>query len=324
MSSRGFLSGIRAREAAFRGKSAALPAVLVLAAACIAAEIIAPRVFSVGGIFAISRSMVVIGIIGVAMMVVLGVGGMDLSVAGILEMSVASGLVALHTFGGGTLTEVAVTLAVGTAAGVANGLLTAYLGLSPLLATLATSFIYLAAALGITGGSPVGDVAPGVQWFGKNLGSVPAAVIVLVVLGIVVAVVRKYSPWYRQALLIGSNRQAATLDGTPVRRLEMLAYTASGAICGLGGLVVTGQLSAFTAGQSGQLLLLALGVVIVGGTNLFGGRISALGTLAGAALLSIITVVLALNYVAPAIQQVVQGAVLLVAVCIAAREPART
>lgn len=322
MSTRGSLPGLRAGAVSI-GKGASAPAVLVLAAACVAAAIVAPRVFSVGGMFAISRSMVVVAIVGIAMMIVLGVGGMDLSVAGILEMSVASGLVALHTLGGGTLTQVAVTLAVATAAGVVNGLLIAYLGLSPLLATLATSFIYLAVALGITGGSPVGDVAPGVQWFGKNLDTVPVAVIVVVALAVVVALVRKYSPWYRQALLIGSNRQAATLDGTPVRRLELLAYTASGAICGLAGLVVTGQLSAFTAGQSGQLLLLALGVVIVGGTNLFGGRISTLGTLAGAALLSIITVVLALNYVAPAVQQVVQGAVLLVAVCIAAREPVR-
>lgn len=296
------------------------PSVLLAVLAIVIAFFIAPRVFSFGGINAVSSSLAIVGIVGIAVVVVLGVGGLDLSVAGIVEMSAAAGLVAMHGVGGGTAIQVAVTMAAAGVAGAINGFLVAILRLSSLLATLATSFIFTAVGLQLTGGSPIGDVSSGVQWFGDESLGVPNALLTLLVLVAVMSVAASRTSWYRRALLIGANQRAGVLDGARVRLVEFSLYVVSGLVCGLAALVVTGQLGAFTSGQSGDLLLLALGVALLGGTKLFGGYVSPVGALAGAVLLALITVVLSLRYVEPSLQQVVQGAVLLVAVCLSARD----
>lgn len=297
-----------------------LPGVGLAIAGIMIALVITPRVFSFGGINAIGSSLAVVGIVALAVVVVLGVGGLDLSVAGIVEMSAAAGLVALHTFGGGTATQVLVTLSVAAAAGAVNGVLVAFLRLSSLLATLATSFVFTAIGLALTGGSPIGDVSEGVGWFRAATLGVPNALITLVVLTVIVSVVTAKTTAYRRVLLSGANRTAAVLDGARVRLAEFVVFVAGGLICGVAAIVVTGQLGAFTSGQSGDLLLLALGVSLLGGTKLFGGYVSPAGAVAGAFLLALLTVVMSLRYVEPSIQQVVQGVVLLVAVCLAARE----
>jgi len=294
--------------------------VLLALGGVLVALIVAPRVFSFGGINAISSSLALVGIVGVAVVIVLGVGGLDLSVAGIVEMSAAAGLVAMHAFGGGTATQIWVTLAAGVLAGAVNGVLVAILRLSSLLATLATSFIFTAIGLQLTGGSPVGDVSEGVLWFGEETLGIPNAILTLIALVAVVSFATARTSAYRRVLLVGANRNAGVLDGARVTLVEFSVYLASGLICGLAALVVTGQLGAFTSGQSGDLLLLALGIALLGGTKLFGGYVSPLGALAGAFLLALLTVVLSLRYVEPSAQQVIQGVVLLVAVCLAARQ----
>lgn len=297
-----------------------LPGVGLALAGVIIALVLAPRVFSLGGINAVSSSLAVVGIVALAVVVVLGVGGLDLSVAGIVEMSAAAGLVALHTFGGGTATQVLVTLGVAAAAGVVNGVLVAFLRLSSLLATLATSFVFIAVGLALTGGSPIGAVSEGVEWFRSATVGIPNALITLLALTVIVSVVTAKTTAYRRVLLSGANRTAAVLDGARVRLAEFFVYVAGALICGVAALVVTGQLGAFTSGQSGDLVLLALGVGLLGGTKLFGGYVSPVGAVAGAFLLALLTVVMSLRYVEPSIQQIVQGVVLLVAVCLAARE----
>lgn len=304
----------------FVSESRWLPSMGLLLVALGLAAVLAPRVFSFGGFRALSSSLVVVGMVALAMVIVLGIGGLDLSVAGTLEMSAAAGLIALHRFGGGTLTQVLVTLGVAICAGVINGVLVAFFRLSSLLATLATSFVFTAIGLGLTGGAPVGDISVGVEWFRDSTFGIPNAVVVLVVLTAIVTIVTVKTSAYRRVLLTGANRTAGILDGAKVRLAEFSVFVASGLICGIAALVVTGQLGAFSSGQSGDLLLLALGVALLGGTRLFGGYVSPIGAVAGAALFALLTVVMSLLYVEPSVQQIVQGVVLLGAVCLAARE----
>lgn len=298
------------------------PSIGLCALAAVIGIAVAPKLATGAGLAAIASNGAALALVAVGVAVVLAGGGIDLSVGAIVEMAAGVGLVATHHVGGGVTTEVVVTLGIAVGAGAVNGFLVAWLGLPALLATLATSYVFLSVGLELTGGLPVAGMAPDLRALGVAVGPIPVSLIVVAAVGVVAAIIFKYSSIGRRVLFIGANRTAAALDGENVRMVEFGTYVISGLLCGIAALVLTAQLTSFFPSETGDIVLLALVVAVFGGTNLFGGQVGVAGAVAGAGVLAILEVTLALHYVDPYIVTIVQGLVLVGAVSLATREPA--
>lgn len=247
--------------------------------------------------------------------------GLDLSVGMvfILANCLASAIV-VGSVGEGLLGILAV-LAVGAAAGFLNGAIVVWGRLQPIITTLATGAIYYGLALYIRPG-PGGDVQSDIADLatGQLFGVIPAALVIL--FGVVVFLWLPYrnSVLGRAAYAVGSNEQAAYMSGVPVQRAKLLAYTLAGFLASLGGLMLTfntysGEASAPIAGT---YTLNSIAAVVIGGTSLFGGWGSAIGSIFGAFVLRTIEDLLFVFNLDPLWQPLFQGVVLLAAVSLGA------
>ena len=120
--------------------------------------------------------------------------------------------------------------------------------------------------------------------------------------------------WGRYLYAVGGNAEAARLSGVPVKRIQLSAYVLSGALAGLGGVIMASQLKsgAPTYGQMYELYVIA--AVVVGGTSLSGGEGKILGTLIGAFIIAVIQNGMNLMNIEPYTQKVILGLVILLAV----------
>jgi ribose transport system permease protein len=242
-------------------------------------------------IFNITRNFTFIGIMAIGMVAVIVTGGIDLSVGSLMGLvGVCSGLLLQSGYpwwvgvGGG--------LIAGTAAGAVNGVLIAYIGLSPFVVTLGMLSFARSLAVVLSQNRMIYQLGPGGEIFtaiggGQFLGlSTPIWVLVLLTIGF--GLVLKFSTWGRYLYAIGGNEQAARLTGVAVDRVKLLAYMFSGFTAALASVLIVGwQGSAINALGTGYELRVIASTVI-GGANLMGGEGGAYGAFIGAALLEVI------------------------------------
>jgi ribose transport system permease protein len=263
---------------------------------------------------------VLLAVVAIAQTIVVLTAGIDLSVGMVFVLAncLASHLV-VGSFAQGLLGAVAV-LAMGALAGLVNGLIIVVGRLQAIITTLATGTVYYGLALGlrpVPGGSVQTDIADAVT--GTPLG-VPSMLIVLVL--VVALVWRPYraSAIGRAAYAIGSSEAAAYMSGVPIGRAKIVAYTLSGFLAALGGLLLTfvtysGEASAVIGGT---YTLNAIAAVVIGGTSLAGGAGGAIGSIFGALALRSIGDLLFVFDMDPLWQPLFQGLVLLLAVSLSA------
>jgi ribose transport system permease protein len=247
--------------------------------------------------------------------------GLDLSVGMVFVLAncLASTLV-LGTVGEGFAGVVEV-LAVGMLCGFVNGAIVVWGRLQPIITTLATGAIYFGVALYIRPG-PGGDVQSDIADFatGQSFGVMPTALLLLLAVVLVVWIPYRRSVLGRAAYAVGSNEQAAYMSGVPVQRAKLLAYTLAGLLAAAGGLMLTfntysGEASAPIAGT---YTLNSIAAVVIGGTSLFGGWGSAIGSIFGAFVLRTIEDLLFVFDLDPLWQPLFQGLVLLAAISLGA------
>lgn len=247
--------------------------------------------------------------------------GLDLSVGMVFVMAncIASTIV-VGTVGEGLLGIVAVLL-IGALAGFINGAIVVWGRLQPIITTLATGAVYYGIALFVRPG-PGGDVQSDIADLltGQVFGVVPAALVVLFVIVLVVWIPYRRSVLGRAAYAVGSNEQAAYMSGVPVQQAKLLAYTLAGLLASVAGLMLTfntysGEASAPIAGT---YTLNSIAAVVIGGTSLFGGWGSAIGSIFGAFVLRTIEDLLFVFDLPPLWQPLFQGVVLLFAVSLGA------
>ena len=256
-----------------------------------------------------------IGVMSVGAVLIIIIGGIDLSVGSVVALSSMSMAwlfrVAELPF------EVAVVggLVVGALIGLINGVLTAYGKLQPFIATLATMSAAAGLALFITNGNPVNGF-PG--WFlaitSTSFIGIPIQGIVLILIFAVTAFWLRYRPSGRALYAIGGNEEVARLSGLPIRRAKIAVYVIAGIVAAVAGLLVTSRLDSAqpTAGVADLLNVIA--VVVIGGASLSGGSGSMLGTFVGLLIIGVLNNGLSLLNVSPNLQPVVVGFVIVAAV----------
>jgi galactofuranose transport system permease protein len=257
-------------------------------------------------------------IVALGMALVIGTEGVDLSVGAV--MALAAALIPLY-LGYGAVAAIVVALLVGIAAGLFNGLLVAYVGIQPIVATLALLVGGRGLALVIAHGQLVEVHDPAFLALGANdLLGVPIGVLVAAVLAVVVGFLVRRTTFGRHIVAVGGNRTASTLAGLPVRRVLLGVYAICGLLAGVAGVLATARLGASDPADVGLLMeLSAITAVVVGGTPLTGGRVRILGTVFGAVLMQLVRATLIKHNLPDSTAQMVQAAIIVVAVY-AARE----
>jgi ribose/xylose/arabinose/galactoside ABC-type transport system permease subunit len=212
---------------------------------------------------------------------------------------------------------VAITLGMlaGAGAGLVNGIGVAYAGIPAFIMTLGMLSFARGLAFIYTGGTPIPILDETFYNFGNGyfLG-IPIPALVLIATLLASAFVLGMTPFGRSVYGIGSNEEAARMSGVPVRLYKTVVYVISGGLAALAGVVYSSQLGIGTpiAGQGYELD--AIAAVVVGGTSLFGGKGSVWGTFIGTLIIGVLANTLNLNGVDPFVQQLVKGALIVVAV----------
>ncbi|MGW7609512.1 ABC transporter permease [Streptomyces sp. NPDC054766] len=256
-------------------------------------------------------------IVALGMALAIGSEGVDLSVGS--AMALSTSLLSLY-LGYGPGVAILIALVGGAVIGVANGSLIAFVGVQPIVATLALMVAGRGLALVLLPQlKVVQDPTMAKLGSGDVLG-VPYVVLIAVGLALLVAFVVRRTTFGRQLLAIGDSRPAARLAGLPVRRVLILVYVCSGVLAAVAGVLATARLTASDPSSLGNLMeLSAITAVVVGGTPLSGGRVRIGGTVAGAVLIQLLTTTLIKHDLPPSWTQIAQAVVIVLAVY-AARE----
>jgi ribose transport system permease protein len=252
-------------------------------------------------------------IVALGMALVIGTEGVDLSVGSV--MAIAAAILPLY-LGYGIVAAIGLALVAGALCGLLNGTLVAVVGIQPIVATLALlvggrglALVFADGQLKDIRNADLLDLGAG------KLVGIPLVVWIAAVLAALVWLLVRYTTFGRQLVAVGGNRSASALAGLPVRRVLMLTYVASGVLAAIAGVVATARLTASDPSAIGNLYeLAAITAVVVGGTPLSGGRVRILGTVAGALLMQLITATLIKHDLPDSTAQIVQAAIIVVAV----------
>jgi len=266
------------------------------------------------------RQNSMVGLLALGMTFVILTGGIDLSVGSLLAVA---GVAAASLSARGTVVAALVAIALAALLGLVNGLLIARARLQPFVVTLAMMIAARGAALAYTGESSVSvaDTATGLVWLGRGeIGPVPTPVVLLAAAFAIGWLVLRYTAFGRHVYAVGDDPDAARLLGLGTDRVLVATYALSGALAGLGGVVLAARLGAGQPVAGTGWELDAIAAVVVGGTLLTGGVGGAGRTLAGVLLLGIILNLLNLEGTfSPWWQWVIRGAFLLAVVVVQGR-----
>ena len=255
-------------------------------------------------------------LVAFAQMVIIAIGQMNLSVGAIGGLAAISFAGMMEVWGLPWPIAAVLSLAIGLAAGLTNGLLCAYTGISAFVITLATLSVYKGINLGITEAQPFYQIPEIVKSLGNTtvLGPIPWLVVPFALSAIVLWYLLFRLPLGRSILAVGGNTHAAELSGISVPRIVVFAHAVSGFLAAMAGIMLVARLQLGQPSIGDDWLILSFAAPIIGGAVLTGGRVSVGGTCCGVAIVAIITQVLVLFNINPFLVQVVLGGLILWAV----------
>lgn len=256
------------------------------------------------------------GLIVIGMTIVIVCGGFDLSVGSTMA---AGGLATALAMKSGAPVSVAVMLGlfVGTLIGWLNGQVITKLKVNPFITTLGTMSILRGIVLVVTKNNPpTGFPKPFLEIAWGHVLGIPIPIIILAVAIILADVLLRHLRYLRQTYFVGSNEDAAALTGINVNAVKSFAFTVTGFLAALAGIMVAARADAVDPNEGLGAELRVIAAVIVGGASLSGGRGTILGSFLGLLLMQIITTGLVFVNVPPEAQLIAVGMVLILAAMI--------
>jgi ribose transport system permease protein len=260
-----------------------------------------------------------IGVAACAVTLTIIAGNFDLSLGSIFVLSeVLAAYAAVHY---GVAWAFPVGIVAGAVMGLVNGLLRTKLHVNSFLATLATALSFGGIAVGVThGGLLITPTSKAFTFIGQHkAGGIQYPVIIFAAVAIILQLVLTYTVFGRHLYGVGDNTNAARLSGLKVDRIVITTFVITGAACGLSGLIdasTTGSGTSDMSGLGGQLALLAIAGVALGGSSIFGGVGSVWRTVVGVLILAMITNGFDLLAVPDYWQNIVRGILIVGAVAI--------
>ncbi|MCG8422079.1 MAG: ABC transporter permease [Proteobacteria bacterium] len=286
---------------------------------------VADNFFSAFNMSLIIQQVTIIGILGVAQTLIILSAGIDLSVAAVMVLSsVVMGKLAVM-LGVPPGLAIVLGLALGTICGLINGALVTVFRLPPFIVTLGTWSIFFALNLWYSESETIrsqdiDQVAPVLKFFGERVSVFGAQLTYgsFLMLGLFALFwyVLNQTAWGRHVYAIGDDPDAARLSGVRVNRVLLSNYGLAGLLCALGGWAAIGRVGSVSPQSFYEGNLDAITAVVIGGTSLFGGRGSILGTLVGTLIVGVFRSGLKLGGVDVLWQRFAVGLLIIIAVAI--------
>jgi ribose transport system permease protein len=251
---------------------------------------------------------------------ILAIPATMLLIAGQVDLSVGSGaafagvvFAVLHSTYG-IPTAFVIAIVIGIVSGAVNGFLVTVVGVNSLITTLGTLAVLRGATRLLTDGQTA--VVSGFGWLGTSrpvLG-IPTPVLIFLAIAVISIIVMRYTVMGRSLYAIGANPVAARLVGIRSGTILFVTFALSGLAMGIGGLILTSQLSSASTNAGLGLELTVVTAIVLGGASLSGGRGSIMGTMFGLLILGIMNNGLVLLNVSSFWQDVARGVLLILAV----------
>ncbi len=271
----------------------------------------------------IVRSISETGILALGMTFVIIAAGIDLSVGAVLGLSSVLTAALLINAGWGLWTTLPLVLVCATLFGLIQGAISTRLHVQAFIVTLAGLQAARGLALIASGnqfininyGSGPGNAPPAFAVLGERLfdNTFPVATLVFLVLAVIATFFLNHTRYGRYVFAVGGNERAARLSGIPVEWIKISVYGITGLCSGVAGIVHAGQFAFGSPTDGTGYELNAIAAVVIGGTDLFGGEGTMVGTIAGAVMLGALANVLQLNDVSAAMQLLATGAIIVAA-----------
>ena len=280
--------------------------------------LIGPQFFAAANLELMARQTVIVCVAALGMTMIIVSGGIDLSVGSIVALSTVVTAVLLRQ-GAGPLAAALGAVAAGALCGAINGLLITQLRVVPFIVTLGTMLLVRGAAKGLADERRV--EAP-LTWLNDLLRTaqdgrgwlLPSGIWMTAALAVIVAFTLQYTRFGRHLFAIGSSERTARLCGVRINRTKLAVYTVGAALAALSGVLQFSKLSVGDPTVAQGLELDVIAAVIIGGGSLLGGRGSVVGTIAGAAIMSVIQIGCSQQGLPNWVQQIVTGAIIVFAV----------
>ena len=285
--------------------------ILILLLAVIVLSIVSDTFLTFTNIMNVLRQVSINGILAVGMTLVILTGGIDLSIGSLMAVSaVVAASIVSESPSAAVVALIAGMLASGVLGGV-SGTMSSRLNVAPFVATLAMMTIARGIALIYTNGRPIVVDSAAFKFLGQGyLGPVPFPVVVFVLVTALVGIVLYMTKFGRYIFAVGGNENAARISGIRVGRVKIGVYVINGVLSGLAGALLASRISSGQPNSGLGYELDAIAAVVIGGTSLFGGRGSLLGTIVGVLIIGVINNGLNLLDVSSYWQQIIKGVII--------------
>lgn len=282
-----------------------------------------PDFLKKSNLMAIADRIVVIAIIAIGMTMVIITTGIDLSVGSLIALSAVVWTLFIRNYAGaenasafGMILCAILAMVVCALSGIFSGVMVTKFMIPPFIVTLAMMMVSSGMAFIFAQGQSIYQVPNSITWLGRGatLFGIPNTVVLMAVLYGVAHVMMSRTILGRYIYAVGGNKEAARLSGVPVTFVLFFVYALSGALSGLGGVVLASQLKSGAPTYGAMYEMYVIAAAVVGGTSLSGGEGKILGTLIGAFIIAVIQNGMNLTGVESYTQKVVLGLVILGAV----------
>jgi len=267
---------------------------------------------------AASAAFLLIAALGQMLVVTTGRGNIDLSIPSVITLSAYVTVTVSGGHDANLPTTLLAVAALGLGTGLANAALVVLFRIPAIIGTLATGYMLATLTLLTNRQVKTGRTAETLVFLGAGrLGGVPVVALIALVLTIAIALAIGRLAYGRHLSATGQSWTAARLAGVRVGAVTTLAFTASGLLAALAGLLLSGYSGGAFLEMGTPYLLQTVGAVVLGGTLIAGGSATAAGTLFGAVLLVLIIVTMQIGGLPPGSQDIVQGVVIILVLAIA-------
>ncbi len=275
-----------------------------------------PSFYSFGILTNILIQATVLGLLSISISMIIILGDINLATVGTAGFSALVGVLALKA-GLPAILAILLTIFFGGLIGLVVGLIVAKLRANALITTLAANMVLAGGILAITGGKSAGQLPESYKWVSQgSIGPVPVLPIVLVLVFTMFHIIWTRTSFGRALFAVGGNGRAAYIAGIDVNRTKILAYVVSGLLSGVAGWLLAGYMGSVTASFGTTYEMQVIAAAVIGGVSLTGGRGSMPGVLAGALLLTVIQVGLAILGISSTMITFAGGLMIFVAVLI--------
>jgi fructose transport system permease protein len=284
-----------------------------------------PRFLSSVNLFNVMRQVSITGLLAIGMTFVILTAGIDLSCG--MVMALGSIVMTKLAADLGLPAPLAILAGIGATAafGLLNGLLVTRIKLPPFIVTLGTLSIFNALKLWYSQSESIRNAdieanAPGLLWFGEGFNMAGASLtyggIALILLAAILWYVLNHTAWGRHVHAIGDDPDAAMLSGINVSRTLISVYAVAGLICGFAAWIAIGRVGSVSPIAFDTVNLGSITAVVIGGTSLFGGRGSIIGSVLGAFIVGVFNTGLSLAGVDDYWQMFAAGCLVIIAVAL--------